>query len=128
MDIIERIKLNAEEICNLCKLAENFDAIYDDEFEDEDENETQSDSSIAIDGDKVIFTDGILKIFSHIEIITRYIDAQTDKPISLNDCLKFINQSGVITVIYDQATNGVIYQWGKHGDIWEEVGATIGYA
>ena len=33
-----------------------------------------------------------------------------------------------ITVITDGPLEGVIYHYGNHGDFWEQIGTTVGYA
>ncbi len=34
----------------------------------------------------------------------------------------------IITVIVNRPLSGIIYQYGNHGDLWEQVGVLCGYA
>lgn len=91
------------------------------------QNPKNRDAGQQIDGEEKVFSDGILYIIeenrhtSH-EII---ICGELDKPISLSDIRK--KYKGQL-VIHEDYLAGSIYRYGNHGDFWEQVGMTIGFA
>lgn len=83
------------------------------------------DAGQAIDGKDVVFSDGILTIITSTNRVKRKIlCGQYDLPISLDDIRK---QKGVIVIIEDHL-DGFIYRYGNHGQFWEKIGCTIGFA
>lgn len=54
-----------------------------------------------------------------------------DKPVTLNECLKIIefDGEGVVTVIFEEALRGEIYEYGNYSsNCWVRHGTTVGYA
>lgn len=79
-----------------------------------------------IEGDKIIFYDGIFNIITetgrskHLVICGEF-----DHEVSLD---YFRKRYKAVIVIYEQDLHGIIYRYGNHGDFWESIGTTIGYA
>jgi hypothetical protein len=79
-----------------------------------------------LDGSKIIFFDGIFNIITetgrskHLVICGGY-----DHEVSLD---YFRKRYKAVIVIYEQDLHGIIYRYGNHGDFWESIGTTIGYA
>lgn len=77
-------------------------------------------------GDKIIFYDGIFNIITetgrskHLVICGEF-----DAEVSLD---YFRKKYKAVIVIYEQDLHGIIYRYGNHGDFWESIGTTIGYA
>ena len=42
--------------------------------------------------------------------------------------VKVCKEWGTVTVIAQTPTHGEIYQYGNHGDYWEQIGTSCGYA
>jgi len=59
-----------------------------------------------------------------VEVI--YHDGQWDEPISLAKIKE--KYEGVRMVISEDPLSGKVYRYGNHGEFWEEVGKTEGYA
>ena len=55
-----------------------------------------------------------------------YHSGEYDMPISLADVKRLYPKAEL--VISDDALSGKIYRYGNHGEFWEEVGETRGYA
>lgn len=79
-----------------------------------------------LDGDKIVFYDGIFNLITqtgrskHLVVCGEH-----DHEVSLEYFRKRYN---AIIVIYEQDLHGIIYRYGNHGDFWESIGTTIGYA
>jgi hypothetical protein len=79
-----------------------------------------------LEGDKIIFYDGIFNIITetgrskHLVVCGEF-----DAEVSLD---YFRKKYKAVIVIYEQDLHGVIYRYGNHGDFWESIGTTIGYA
>ena len=79
-----------------------------------------------LDGSQIIFCDGIFNIITetgrskHLVICGGY-----DHEVSLD---YFRKRYKAVIVIYEQGLHGIIYRYGNHGDFWESIGTTIGYA
>lgn len=59
---------------------------------------------------------------------TVYLDGEYDEPMTLNGIREMFPKAREITVFAENALNGRIYRYGNHGDFWEYVGDTVGYA
>ena len=87
-----------------------------------------------VNGDLTVTYDGFVRIIYGDKGKTICLNAngdETDKFISLNDCLKEIGYdgTGVVYVIFDDCTQGAIYQCGNYGAYdWIKYGETAGYA
>lgn len=61
--------------------------------------------------------------------ITRYCDAEI---LTLKQCYEIAKKrgykNGVITVLSESLFDGCLYKYGNHGNYWERVGKTAGYA
>ena len=57
-----------------------------------------------------------------------YINGEYDMPTSLKKIKEGYKGVKEITVIAESGLHGEIYRYGNHGDYWEYVGDTIGYA
>lgn len=55
-----------------------------------------------------------------------YHDGQYDEPITLTDIIERYPKTEI--VIAENGFAGVVYRYGNNGEIWEQVGETIGYA
>ena len=55
-----------------------------------------------------------------------YHDGEYNDPITLADILERYPKTEL--VIAEDALTGVVYRYGNHGEAWEQVGKTIGYA
>lgn len=55
-----------------------------------------------------------------------YHDGQYNEPITLADILARYPKTELVVV--EDPLAGVVYRYGNHGDTWEQVGKTIGYA
>ena len=57
---------------------------------------------------------------------------EEDEPITLDECLNIIEyemkKDGTCVVIHETALDGKVYRYGNHGDYWEQIGKTGGYA
>lgn len=79
-----------------------------------------------LDGSKIIFYDGIFNIITetgrskHLVICGEF-----DEEVSLD---YFRKKYKAVIVIYEQDLHGIVYRYGNHGDFWESIGTTIGYA
>ena len=79
-----------------------------------------------LDGSKIVFYDGIFNIITetgrskHLVICGEF-----DHEVSLD---YFRKKYKAVIVIYEQDLHGIIYRYGNHGDFWESIGTTIGYA
>ncbi len=79
-----------------------------------------------LDGEKIVFYDGIFNIITetgrskHLVICGEF-----DHEVSLD---YFRRKYKAVIVIYEQDLHGIIYRYGNHGDFWESIGTTIGYA
>lgn len=79
-----------------------------------------------VDGDKIVFYDGIFNIITekgrskHLVLCGEY-----EHEVSLD---YFRRKYKAVIVIYEQDLHGIIYRYGNHGDFWESIGTTIGYA
>ena len=79
--------------------------------------------------------DGVVRIVYGNRACTKYLTAfgdESDKFFCLNDALKEIGydreKGGVVVVIIDDCTSGVVYEYGNYGDgKWYEYGKTRGY-
>lgn len=75
----------------------------------------------------VYFHDGILYLIFKERVITKYLNAEFNKPISLKEIAE--KYPLVRKVIFDDAMKGVILNYMNHpAEGWEAVGTTIGYA
>ena len=85
-----------------------------------------------VDGNKTSIYDGIITIFSGEKIKRVILTAdgtKDDKVLTLEDCRKIIGDTKEpVTVIFDDAMHGEIYNYGNYGAKWHEIGKTIGYA
>ena len=79
-----------------------------------------------LDGSKIIFFDGIFNIITetgrskHLVLCGEF-----EHEVSLD---YFRKKYKAVIVIYEQDLHGIIYRYGNHGDFWESIGTTIGYA
>lgn len=81
--------------------------------------------------EKTMVGGGILRIIGEKKVQILY----TDEGIALEECLKRareaepdIDQYQTVIVIEEHALEGKVFKYGNHGDFWEEVGETRGYA
>ena len=95
-----------------------------------------------VDGNKVGTWDGFITIFGgtdeNARIIRFILTANgdgNDKFITLEDCRKMFEQKYgketdclSIYVCFNDWTHGDIYNCGNHGNRWEKIGETIGFA
>lgn len=55
-----------------------------------------------------------------------------DEEFTLRDCFNLAVEhgftKGVITVLAERPLDGTVYRYGNHGDYWECIGKTVGYA
>lgn len=93
-----------------------------------------------IDGKHECMWDGIITIFKGFDdkakikriILTAFGD-DNDKCITLDDCLTLIGYKGYhndddcVTVIFEDAMDGTIYNYGNYGAYWTKIGTTQGY-
>lgn len=92
--------------------------------------------AIKVDGNAVGTWDGYITIFTGLDEsakIKRFIlsadGTDDDKFITLEDCRKMIGKTSTpVTVIFDDWTHGEIYNYGNHGNLWEKIGNTEGFA
>lgn len=79
-----------------------------------------------LDGEKIVFYDGIFNIITetgrskHLVLCGEF-----EHEVSLD---YFRRKYKAVIVIYEQDLHGIIYRYGNHGDFWESIGTTIGYA
>lgn len=79
-----------------------------------------------LDGSKIVFCDGIFNIITetgrskHLVLCGEF-----EHEVSLD---YFRRKYKAVIVIYEQSFYGIIYRYGNHGDFWESIGTTIGYA
>lgn len=79
-----------------------------------------------LDGEKIVFYDGIFNIITetgrskHLVVCGEF-----DAEVSL---AYFRKKYKAVIVIYEQDLHGIVYRYGNHGDFWESIGTTIGYA
>jgi hypothetical protein len=79
-----------------------------------------------LDGSKIVFYDGIFNIITETgRSKALVICGEFDHEVSLD---YFRKKYKAVIVIYEQALHGIIYRYGNHGDFWESIGTTIGYA
>lgn len=91
---------------------------------------------MRVDGDKICCYDGIVTVFSgygKTAKIKRFMltadGLEDDKHVTLEDCREMIGETGdTVTVIFESALEGEIYNFGNYGDYWWQVGRTQGYA
>lgn len=92
---------------------------------------------MEVDGNKIGTYDGIVTIckgYGEAAKIVRFMltanGDENDRFVSLNDCLEMMGgaSDGSVTVIIEDVFDGKIFCYGNHGDYWEEVGTTNGYA
>ena len=81
--------------------------------------------------DNIVFYDCILYILygdrpDRLNCEAIYLNGQYDDPISLDDIAE--GYRGVFMVIEENPLDGRVYRYGNHGDYWEEVGKTRGFA
>lgn len=57
-----------------------------------------------------------------------YINGEHDMPTSLKKIKESHKGAKEITVIAESGLHGEIYRYGNHGDYWEYIGDTVGYA
>lgn len=57
---------------------------------------------------------------------------KADDVITLYDVLETAKKHkiriGTILVLYELGLRGEVYRYGNHGDFWEKIGVTVGYA
>ena len=87
---------------------------------------------MKVDGNTGIY-DGIIRIICGDKgktIILNAFGDDNDKFITLDDCLKLIeyDANDICIVIFDDWTQGKIYQYGNYGKYWTEYGETRGFA
>lgn len=63
-----------------------------------------------------------------VKVRTMYLDGEYDEPMSLKGIREMFPEARIITVFAENALKGRVYRYGNHGDFWEYVGDTIGYA
>lgn len=79
-----------------------------------------------LDGSKIVFYDGIFNIITETgRNKSLVICGEFEHEVSLD---YFRKKYKAVIVIYEQALHGIIYRYGNHGDFWESIGTTIGYA
>lgn len=87
---------------------------------------------VEVDPAKESCWDGFVRIFNSEKIITKIISADTDGPMTLNDCLdvaKKLKINGVIYVIFADWLSGDMYAYGNYNDgKWHYYGRTGGFA
>lgn len=86
----------------------------------------------------IVFGSGIVKVIAEtadsagtvftITAEKMVIDAEYDKPISLADIRAKHPTARMITVIAESALQGWVFRFGNHGEFWEQIGNTAGYA
>lgn len=59
---------------------------------------------------------------------SRFVDGEFGQSESLSKILKRYTDRRCLTVIVESGLHGEIYRYGNHGEHWEYVGDTIGYA
>jgi len=81
---------------------------------------------MALNGEDIVFYEGILHIIKEGETKANEVilTGEYSRGISLADIRK---KKGKI-VIFENANNGIVYRYGNHGEFWEKVGYTIGFA
>lgn len=110
------------------KLQEAIDHIIDSYKMEDRINRSKAWGNLGheLDGSKIIFYDGIFNIITetgrskHLVICGEF-----DHEVSLD---YFRKRYKAVIVIYEQDLHGIIYRYGNHGDFWESIGTTIGYA
>ena len=79
-----------------------------------------------LEGKEILFDDGIIWTFSEDGSCKRLIlDCEYDKPISLDELREKYN---AYIVISESWLSGNVYRYGNHGEFWEKIGQTIGFA
>ena len=81
--------------------------------------------------DDRVFHDCVLTIIDETDtsekVRTMYLN-EYDEPKSLKGIREMLPAAKTITVFAENALKGKIYRYGNHGDFWEYVGDTTGYA
>lgn len=79
-----------------------------------------------LEGKEILFDDGIIWIFSEDGSCKElFLDCEYDKPISLDELKEKHNAKIVIS---ESWLSGNVYRYGNHGEFWEKIGETIGFA
>lgn len=78
------------------------------------------------------FHDCTLTIFTQSEakesVRTMYLNGEYDEPMSLKGIRELFPEARMITVFAEKPLKGRVYRYGNHGDYWEYIGDTNGYA
>ena len=95
----------------------------------------------VVNGDEIGLYDGIITIICGDategktprikKLYPTALGSPYDKPVTLNECLKIIefDGEGVVTVIFEEALRGEIYEYGNYSpECWVRHGTTVGYA
>ena len=84
-------------------------------------------TGVNLEGTEIRFYDGIIYIFKENETRAKKIILAGNYPesISLDEIRE--KYKGKI-VIFEQAFQGSVYRYGNHGEYWEHIGYTIGFA
>lgn len=64
----------------------------------------------------------------YISVRTIYLNEEYSEPMSLNGIREQFKDARRILVIAEKPIKGHIYRYGNHGQYWEYIGDTIGYA
>lgn len=79
---------------------------------------------------RITFDDGVLYIVSLTggegKVVRVTLDGAFDDPITLAEISE--GYPRVRLVIYETALSGEVYRYGNHGEAWERVGSTVGFA
>lgn len=87
--------------------------------------------------DNYVIYDGIIKVITEklyndgveTNVYRKYVHGDLDETfITLGDIREEYPDADIITVIHEEALQGVIYEYGNHGEYWEIHGKTFGYA
>lgn len=74
---------------------------------------------------------GIVTAVCDNRAFKRYV-CEDDKPLTLGDIRMLITNGeetdDTILVIHEQPLSGVVYRYGNHGEMWEQIGKTEGFA
>jgi len=86
----------------------------------------------------IVFGSGILEIMAEtiepsgtaftITSEKRIINEEYDEPVRLSDIREKYPTANMITVIAESALQGWVFRFGNHGEFWEQIGNTAGYA
>ena len=85
-------------------------------------------TGVKLEGIEIRFYDGIITIFKENETRAKrliLIGEYERKGISLDEIRE--KYKGKI-VIYENMFDGAVYRYGNHGEYWEHIGYTIGFA